>query len=295
MPLNPVARAAIEELRHVTDLTPDEIVELNDIGAAQMAAGGENFRDLAVQSPVRAGNIVLRPLTCAASDFLDRFLYIIDDGTQEANWLVPFAMANGTDTALLDGIVDERDLRRALRKWARKCTASVDEVFRAVEAVRRGDGFEVAVKAGDLLHSFCDAIMPLDPTSAECVRDLGEQVLRKMSAVEEAVERKRRKGRPPKPEAPEDDFARGTLRWKALAAELGAMTGVSPDYWYAEDRNIALIAYRRACEMIAKSGVNGSADAPKRAVVESIAKLRAAVLRIVTIREERSRYEQQGN
>jgi len=268
MPLNPVARSAINELRrvfHVTDLTPDEIVELNDLGAAQMAAGKSSDGER-ICAPVRVGNVTLHPLTCAAEDWLeyweDKRLSRKAEGV-----LIPFAMAHGREPDLLWGILTGRDAERELRAFRRKAGATEAELDDACTDLLRGDEDIVAPSIRVSALAVCDWIGAWDKDLAQLLRQLC------LTRLEEEKERA------------EAETPRVASRWRRFSAELGAMTGVSPDYWYSADRSLALVAYRRAIEQEAFRAGLGAKGFEKSGVITALAAQRKAVKRIVDLRK----------
>lgn len=300
MPLNNVARTAIEELRGlgVTDLTPDEVVRLNDLGAAQLSAGKE--RDgIALTPPVRVGNVTLHPVTCAASDFLERMRERVPSGLGLSLMLVPFAMAHGRDPAFLESIITGADFLKAVTAWMRKIDVSLDELGKAVSRVTNGDSIERQESLRESLLSFCSGVQAHDPLSAHMVLDLGKRILddieRQAAASRGGVNQNGEGGESNEDENPRNPCDR--LWFKKFAAELGALTGVSPDYWYAQDRRLAVIAYRkvreRASAMASAFGRGASAKQPSAELVEAVQALRRGIAEIVESRRRRDERERQ--
>lgn len=269
MPLNPVARAAIEELRrvfHVTDLTPDEIVELNDLGAAQMAAGKSSDGER-IYAPVRVGNVTLHPLTCAASDWLE---YWEDKrlSRKAASVLIPFAMARGREPDFLWGVLTCKDAERELRAFRRMAGATEEELDEVCADLLRGDDDIVAPGIRDSALAVCDWIGVWDKDLARLLRQLCLARLDEERGAAEA------------------ETPRVASRWRRISAELGAMTGVSPDYWYSADRSLALVAYRRAIEQEAFRAGLGRKESENSSVISMLAAQRRIVKRIVGLRKQ---------
>ena len=269
MPLNPVARAAIEELRrvfHVTDLTPDEIVELNDLGAAQMAAGKSRGGEVFLSPPLRVGSIVLHPLTCAGLDFVDRW----EGENMSANakfGLVPFALAFGRQPEELAKLITASDVERRIEEWLATVDVSRGELEDACTAILRGrdDIFGTDIKTA--IVQVCDWMEVWNPGLAAQVREESRAALDSL--------RKER----------ESEYKTDSSYWRRISFELGAMTGVEPDYWYRQDRALTLVAYKTACEReSARAGI-GRKDGEKPELIAEIAKQRKAILRIVELRK----------
>ena len=270
MPLNPVARAAIEELRrvfHVTDLTPDEIVELNDLGAAQMAAG-KRSGEYALRSPVRVGNVALHPLTCAASDFVTRWNGPEGGLSRRGRlYLIPYALAHGRDPEALSSarLGTARDVELAIADWRRGVGATAQELDDASADLLSSD--TSAQARVDVLREealdVCDWIATWSPGLGSSVRDAA---LARLADEREKAEA--------------DDPADASF-WRRLAIKVGARTGVSPDYWYAQDRFATLTAYREALNMA------GPAEGSDGDSIRALSELRKAMKRIVDARKER--------
>lgn len=271
MPLNPVARAAIEELRrvfHVTDLTPDEIVELNDLGAAQMAAGKGKY-GVALTPPIQVGNVVLHPLTLAGMDFMERF---VDDIPRKLrNWFFPWLLAHSRSQGDLERINTPEDLAAAIKAFLRRSTATPEELDAACSLLLAESDAENAESMRQKALEVASFAGIRDPALGETIRVKVTEWLRDDQDKKEA------------------DGAPEYGVWKKFAVDLGVMTGVSPDYWYFEDRRATLIAFRRACEITAIKAAAFGADEkkPSPEMISAIAELRRAVVRICAARKER--------
>lgn len=268
MPLNPVARAAIEELRrvfHVTDLTPDEIVELNDLGAAQMAAGKSRGGEVFLSPPIRVGSLVLHPLTCAGMDFADRWA----DEPMSANakfGLVPFALAFGRKPEELAKLITAGDVERRVEEWLATVDVSRGELEDACTALLRGRDDIFGTDIRTALVQVCDWMEVWNPELAAQVREEGVSALDSL--------RKER----------EKECTSETSNWRKISFELGAMTGVEPDYWYRQDRALTLVAYKTACERESMRAGFGRKSGEKPELIAEIAKQRKAILRIIELR-----------
>lgn len=271
MPINKVARAAIEELRSrfgVNDLTPDEVLELNDLGAAQLAAGNARDHETRLPAPVQVGNVLLHPMTCAAQDFYERF-----QNTPMKEHLrvllIPWVMSNARTPGAFDEIKTSSDLRSALRRFRRRAGASpseLDEAAADILAVGNASP-ESEANALDNALAVCDWVCSWNRGIGEPLRELCKERIEQERAKKDA------------------DNPRGAFRWRKLAAELGALTGVSPDYWYSNEHVLALIAFRRVWERERNSGALAAyADSEKGDLVEAIKNLRLAMKRIVDSR-----------
>lgn len=270
MPLNPVARSAIEELRrvfHVADLTPDEIVEINDLGAAQMAAG-KGRGELAVASPIKVGNTVLHPLTLAALDFIDRWSE--EPLTDEAKFgIIPFALAFGRKPEELNGVVAASEIQSRVCGWLASLDVSRAELEEACTAVLRSGSDIFGTDIRDALVTVCDWMEVWNKPLADTVR---------CEATARLDEQRKER---------ETESRKDSAYWRRLSFELGALTGVEPDYWYRQDRALALVAYKAAYERDAFRAGGTQKDHEKTELISSIARLRKAMLRIVNLRKAR--------
>lgn len=275
MPLNNVARAAIEELRGlgVSDLTPDEVVRLNDLGAAQIAAGRE--RDgTAIRPPVRVGSLLLRPPTLAAEDFVVRFADFVRPENQPA--FFPWILSHDDE---LDGIQTADELNRALRRFRRACRATRAELEEAVESVLGNGDFENA-------ESLRNSILRVAAFAAERYPGFGATIREKCLALLREAEKARtvRAGS-------EGSDLPGYGMWRKIAIDLAVMTGIPVDVWYREDTRSALIAYRRAWEVLTVKGGGGTGGTdgkPPPELVRSVAEMRREIALIYTNRKERN-------
>lgn len=236
MPLNNVARAAIAELAKsgVTNLTPDEVLLLQDIGARMLdSSRQDDSGELRLTPPVVVGNATLHPPTCAASDFIDRWA---DD---EGVWAYGFALAHAREPALLRGLATAADAREAIAAWRAERDFTADELWDAVALVNRDGGGPVrAAEVRMALINLASYIAETDPGTARRLSAIVGPIL---DAREKGRDERDRRTRPPE-----------YLGWLRFAAELAVMTGVSPEYWYAEDRRLVLHCYRRAQETAAQ-------------------------------------------
>ena len=264
MPLNPVARNAIEELRRVhgvANLTPDEIVELNDLGAAQLAAARSEDGDV-TSPPVRVGNVLLHPMTCAAADFIERWSSV-PLPRRARMLLVPFAMARGREPDALFALACAKEVVRAVREFGRRAGATPDELDEASAALLRAGDAESGPTMREHVLAVCDWIGAWNEGMGGSIRALCLARLAEERRAEEV-------------ESPAE-----SMHWRKLSVRLGAITGVSPDYWYAEDRVLALHGLRAAI----RHGRQGGADEVPQRVVDALAALRAAMKRIVELRK----------
>lgn len=270
MPINKVARAAIEELRSrfgVTDLTPDEVLELNDLGAAQLAAGKPRDGDERVAAPVRVGNVLLHPLTCGAQDFYERWQETPLPAALRT-LLIPFAMCHAREPHWLEQIHTNGDLRNELRAFRRTAGATTAELDEAAADILSVENESPECEAGILsaVLQVCSWISSWDSAVAASVRDLCKLKL------EEA--RRRREAENP----------RGAFHWRNLCVKLGAITGVSPDYWYSLETQLTLVAWNCVLE---REERRAGADSVKPALVNAIKAMRGAMQRIVDARANR--------
>lgn len=281
MPLNNVARAAIEELRGlgVTDLTPDEVVRLNDLGAAQMAAG-RTHGGISFVPCIECGNVILRSPSVAALDLLDRLGESV--GPRAKSLLFAYLCHASGDADALRAIETPRQLERAVSAFRRHCTATKTELDNAV-AVLFGEG---EFKASEDLR---DAILRVADFAGTRYPGFGAAIREKCLAFLRADDAKRERG------DEDSDFA----LWHKVAVELAALTGVSPDYWFREDHRAALLAYRTATDaaaarsgagMVAAIAGGGGSEAhePPPEVVAAIAEMRRTIAEIYTARKERN-------
>lgn len=268
MPINKVARAAIEELRSrfgVNDLTPDEVLELNDLGAAQLAAGKPRDGDERIAAPVRVGNVLLHPLTCAASDFLERFN---DERipAQLRTLLIPFAMAHGRsdELAAFETVAQVRKALRAFRRAAGATKHDLDDAASELISSETVSPETASDLRADVL-AVCAWICAWDKALGDAVRDAC--LARLKAAAEER----------------EAENPRGAFYWRRLAVELGALTGLSPDYWYDADRSQALVAWRAVWERESRQA-RGAPD-ENAPVLKALKALRQTMARIVDSRK----------
>jgi hypothetical protein len=117
MPLADLARAEIKDLEDSgIDLTPDEIVWLNELatevespaGRVDLAAAGE---------PVRVGKRVMWPFTIASAEWWARMAgtaFTTSDGARNA---LAFALCNGRDPAVFADLLTINDARKAVNAW----------------------------------------------------------------------------------------------------------------------------------------------------------------------------------
>lgn len=251
MPLNQAARAEIDNLagEGIKDLTPDEVVMLNDIGGRLMDAGRDSGY-VRVRPPVECGGLVLHPLTLAASDYIS-----VATGGRTGR---------GSFWAIVSALVHAREpdeLERLYSRWARlaecarlrhRCSATREELEAAVCAAMTGDEVEQATVARLDAMALCAYIERFNEPLAYAIRT---------KALEFIEEREVK--------IPDERFS-GWRAWRSFAAELGTMTGVSPDYWYREDHRIALKCYVDAKKAaLAKAGVLPKGEA-SRDVVEAM-------------------------
>ena len=273
MPINKVARAAIEELRShfgVNDLTPDEVLELNDLGAAQIAAGKPRDGDERIASPVRVGNVELNPMTCAAQDFYERW----QDAPIPAKLrriIIPYAMSHAREPRVFASILSRKDLLEALRLFRRNAGATPEELDEAAADILAVDNAspEGFSEVRDSVLSVCDWVCSWDIGLGEPLRELCKARLEELRSEKERAN------------------PRGAFQWRKLAVELGALTGVSPDFWYEEDHVLALLAFRLVFERDRRKSPAVFADSGKAELVEAISGLRKAMARIVESREAR--------
>lgn len=238
MPLNNVARAAIAELNRdgVNDLTPDEVLTLQDIGARMLdSSKQDDSGELRLTPPVLVGNATIHPPTCAAADFIDRWAGM--DGI----WAAGFALAHARDPETLRRIATANEAHAAIDEWRGGLDCTAEELDEAISIVQRDGGGPVrAAEVRVALANLTSYIAETDPGTAGRLAGIVGPIL---DAREKARDERDRRKRPPE-----------YLGWLRFAAELAVMTGVSPDYWYREDCRLVLHCYRRARESVSRRG-----------------------------------------
>lgn len=223
--LNDAARAAINELASsgVADLTPDEVVSLHECGERLLAAGRETAEGgVALTLPVECGGLLLHPPTLCATDFMSRWTKgKLDDGTF---WAVVYALVHAREPDVLEGITSKYRLWRECLALRRRCHATVQELWAALaEALGGGSVMDRETEARTSLDDIAAYVAEHDKVLADFIVAKVSQYFNDNKA--EAA-------------APKE-----ALFWRKKAAELGVLTGVSPDYWYSQDRRLVLKCY----------------------------------------------------
>lgn len=279
MPLYPETIASLRELAAmgVNDLSPEEVISLNDAGRALHVASREEG-SVCISSPVVANGVRFWPLTCAGADFLEWWIAPERHLPKSLErWILPFALVNGRELNRFSGIISLSDLSREIKKWKKTLPISPEEVDEACSCVLDDDDFMTYAIMRQRSESLCDWVSKWN-------RDLGESfrmVVRDYcDNAEEEEATAKRKGAP---KEIKEDAPYG--RWKKFACELAATTGVSPEYWMQSDRKLALIAYRKAMENTAMSGGAFGKDNLSIPVMLAIKKQRELMFRIVNIRK----------
>lgn len=239
------ALAAIAELRndHGIEATPDEIVRLHERG--QRVEDPEPGERLALLGcPVKCGNAILYRLTVSAGIWWRELACKWWQGSDL--WLtaaLAYAMAHGRNPGGLP--CDRTTAFESLRAWYRGLNVAKPELDAAIAEVLRDESDDRA----DEIREFCFRLLGLTGASVPGLRNVLEPVINA-----------------PLP-------ARGTpVDWEEIAHELASMTGVSPDYWLHESREVVLRAWVRALRRdiaIARAGVpppNTGKDAQEQAI-----------------------------
>lgn len=274
MPLNPAARSAIEELKSsgVTDLTPDEIVLLNECGQ-RLVSCGDGADGISLSLPVEVGGIVLHPPTLCATDFIAAHT----DGTLSNRniWAVVFALVHAREPDALEAIVTEKALRGECKALRHRCHATLEEVWNAVaDVLGGGSDLDMETRAMVAASTLCAWLDDRNKALAEFIRE-------RTADIFGTEERKRNASAKP---------WRDVLYWKKCAATLGVMTGVSPDYWYAQDRRLFLKCYADAQRLsLAHGGMfaGSSRKSVPQEVVDAIREMERVKAEIIAKRKER--------
>ena len=276
--LNHVARAAVAELEAlgIRDLTGDEYVELNDLGRAQLDAGRE-LREAFLAHPVRLGNEVLRPLTCAGADFLVRVAQACSSssgGGEVTTWAFAYALARGHEPGAFDGLVTAADVARAVEAWRKGLCATQREVVEACNEVSKLEDAalcEDARTAWDVARNFLES----DP-------DVGEDVADAAAVVEGALHAAILRRTPAAPAASGGEVP----SWRTTCNTLAVATGTDAEYWMHRPLAETLKAFETAMKFAAAraafgAGFDDGARAPDEAVLRAIRAVRDCMRRIV--------------
>jgi len=127
-----IARAEFEAMRaEGINLTLDEAVQLNAYGCAVECPEGESNPALS-GGAVRCGNVTLRPLTGGAEDWWAHCACRWFQTDRGLSLATAFACVVGRTAGSFDGLDNERAARRAVMRWAWRCTATSAELKAAV-------------------------------------------------------------------------------------------------------------------------------------------------------------------
>ena len=150
MKLNPLAAASLQRLiDEGIALDPladfDAIAEINELADAATKPRPCIVTDAILDAPVTCGGVQFRALTIAAHLWLrDVATPALEHDEYLCGLAIPFAMANRD---ALDDLNDERDIRRAVKRWGRKACRRITDtqlagVFRhfGIELAEDGDG-----------------------------------------------------------------------------------------------------------------------------------------------------------
>ena len=239
MPLNEPARAAIADLRAsgVADLSPDEVMALQDCGDALLRARRKDGTGPVAEPPVEVGGIVLHPMTLCAADYLVRAGRC--DRPENRLWHVVVALANARDPAALDALDTRWRRWLAARGIMRRCAATRGEVERAVEMVMGGDRVDAETEAIAATHCIADYIEPDDRALAQFIREKAFGHIARHGTDRERM--RAASGAEAKP-APDVAF------WHGMAAEMAALTGTDAALWLATDSLLFVRLWREAHE-----------------------------------------------
>lgn len=271
--LNRIAQGAVRELAGlgIVDLTADEIVRLHILGEIQERAGRHS--DFVLRGlPVSVGNVVLYPMSCAASDWFQRALVWFECKPLTMFWAVPFAMAHSRSGKEFDENDTAKKAGAAISDWVSKLTCTRAEIDEACGLVR---DYALDVERAEARSAFLTFAKWAEQTDAGIPDDMIEAC----AAVFHNAEKKES----------EDESEPEYSRWRVTCAELAAMCGGSPRDWYAEDVRIVAHAYKTAVEsMAARAGVGTGAKTIPQTVVTAIRNFRQAVSDIIESRKRRS-------
>ena len=259
MSLNRHARAAISELAGlgVHDCTPDEIVALHILGERLDRAGESVAPSCRGVLPVRCGNAILWPMTCAGNDWWEMAKGWFR-GEKMLSAALGFCLAHGRDPERLLSLYDPQDAARALSKWFRGLSATLQELEQACETA-------YAIEADSARDSARLALAELfawRPDKEAALRAIFPDLCPAKSGAE----------------APDREPA--AFFWRGYCAELAALCGGSPAEWYGRDRRETVRAYATAVEALA---VRAFAPAPSQSnpVTDAIRALRHQIAEIL--------------
>lgn len=262
-PLNDHARAALAELSDlgVRDPTPDEIVALQELGARLDAATddtGLRGRGL----PVRVGDVLLWPMTCAGQDWwaLAAEWFRGSGALLSAAWA--FCLAHGRDAGMLESLSERAMATEAVRAWFRGIIVTLSELDEAcglVEAIE-------AERSEDAARMALAGLAAWDPERRASLHGLYPELA---------------------PRPAEDTTKRTAFFWRRYCAELAAIAGGSPAEWYGRERRETVHCYALAVTALAmRAGGAGPEHAPE-AVVAAVRALRQEIAAIAERRKAR--------
>ena len=137
MKLSPMAREEIAsfELSGV-HLTPEQIVHLNDL-AWRVTRGG-NSEMIAAPRVAWAGSVPLFEPTIAAEMWVKDYAFFWWHGAS-ATMATAWACANCLTDGFFDGQTDEKTVRRAIEKWQRGLSCTMQQLLVALGYALTGD------------------------------------------------------------------------------------------------------------------------------------------------------------
>jgi hypothetical protein len=117
--------------------TPQEVVQLNDLGKA-IENQPERTSPLLAGRPIRAGNVWLWPMTLAASEWYFSEAYQHYDSDNGYTYSLAFALANGRQPKRFKGLCGKRRVRKAVNYWALRCACTPEELRSALHRLLPG-------------------------------------------------------------------------------------------------------------------------------------------------------------
>ena len=274
--LNRQARSAVAEL------TADEIVRLHVLGEAfDRALKDPDYVFSSI--PARVGGVTLWPLTCAAQDWIGRAERWFEDRPVARFWALPLAMAHGRDPGWFTANADDPDAAFvAIYEFQRSVVATEDEVAEAVSTVLRVRAETERENARAALVAWTEWATRADPAGN------WPETRRKGLAALEADEKAFRG--PDAPEGAAEAEEQAFEPWRTYCAELGAISGTDPAYWYGQDLRLCLHAMakvREANRLRAGSGSLTGRDGYTARQKDALLALRRAVAEIKRSREKK--------
>ena len=133
--INRVAANGLDELRgRGVDPTPSDVVWLHELGKRTEAAIGVSSAS-SVLAPVRAGNVVLWPLSIGAGEWYSEIVYPAFGDTELSLIGLAYALAHSYRVDVLLPLADPSAIRRVLAKWKRGMECTGDELASAINGL----------------------------------------------------------------------------------------------------------------------------------------------------------------